>query len=663
MRKVPNAVLNAIVLHTTGIAILALAFPLAASANVTGTPTLSANMALSLDTGTTSSSGGDVLWSGATMTPQGKATAYSLGPVGSSAFAVFTQSTLSSFGPLYTSAAIPASTLVVGEVFAVHTNGGNYAAVLVTAVSGSSITLQFTTFGVNSGPTITAVQNNYGNIPAGFANSGIAQGALAQIYGTGLSNTPTAQITSLQSPSAAGGLPTSLNGATVKVTSGGTTVTPAFYYAGNTVMAVVLPSNTPVGTAQMTVTYNGQTSAPFSFQVVQSTMGFDTYGGTPEIVAQNPLTGALYSYASSVPPGAEVAFWGSGLGADPAVDTTAVPGAFNKNGLAHVYVGGVDAPIAYQGESGPGYPGVDEVFVTIPMGVPTGCNVSVVGVSASGVPTNFTTMPIGNGPCSDPVYGITGAQLTSLSSQTNVANGTVLLEISTSPATSGSGTTTNDIAVASFQSYTGYTFGSTSGLVSLGGCTVNQTVSSSGSSGTTTGLDAGTIKVSGPGLSSTTLMSEAPFLAGFYEAQLAAGSLSSGTYTFTGSGGANVGPFTAMITFPNPPLTWTNQAAAATVMRSAGLPVTWTGGATGTYVEIGGNSSSSSGSAFGSFTCIAPVSAGSFTVPSYVLAALPAGMGSVTVENETNFSSFTATGLNNGFAAGFVAVEVNSTYN
>jgi hypothetical protein len=57
------------------------------------------------------------------------------------------------------------------------------------------------------------------------------------------------------------------------------------------------------------------------------------------------------------------------------------------------------------------------------------------------------------------------------------------------------------------------------------------------------------------------------------------------------------------------------------------------------------------------------VSAGSFTVPSYVLAALPAGMGSVTVENETNFSSFTATGLNNGFAAGFVAVEVNSTYN
>jgi uncharacterized protein (TIGR03437 family) len=574
---------------------------------------------------------------------------------------VLTQSILSAFGAAYTSAAIPASTLVVGEVFAVHTNGGNYAAVLVTAVSGSSISLQFTTFGSSapSGPTITAVQNNYSNIPAGFPNSGIAQGALFYVIGTGFTAASAQAV--LQNSTT--GLPQTLNGATVKITSGSTTVTPAFYYAVSTALGLVLPSGTPVGTAQITVTYNGQTSAPYSFQVVASAMGFDTYSGTSEIVAQNPTTGALYNYSNSVPPNTLVAFWGGGLGADAAVDSTAVPGAFNINALAHVYVGGVDAPIAYQGESGPGYPGVDEVFVTIPAGAPTGCNVSLVGVTASGIPTNFTTIPIGNGACSDPVYGTTGAELASLSSQTNVASGSVLLAISTSPATSGSGTTTNDFAIASFQSYTGSAFGSTSGLVSLGGCTVNQTVSSSGSSGTTTGLDAGTITVTGPGLSSTTLMSEGSLLPGFYEGQLASVSLSSGTYTFMGSGGKNIGPFTAMITFPNRPLTWTNQAAAATVTRSAGLPVTWTGGASGTYVEIGGSSSSTSGSVFGSFTCIAPVSAGSFTVPSYVLAALPAGTGSVTVENETNFSSFTATGLNFGFAAGFVSVEVNSTYN
>jgi hypothetical protein len=108
-------------------------------------------------------------------------------------------------------------------------------------------------------------------------------------------------------------------------------------------------------------------------------------------------------------------------------------------------------------------------------------------------------------------------------------------------------------------------------------------------------------------------------------------------------------------------LTWTNQAAAATVTRSAGLPITWAGGASGTFVFIGGNSSSSTAS--GSFTCIAPVAAGQFTVPAYVLAALPAGTGSVEVENETAPASFTATGLNYGTTLGAVGYEVNSTFN
>ena len=194
-------------------------------------------------------------------------------------------------------------------------------------------------------------------------------------------------------------MPTTLNGASVSVTSGGKTVTPTFYYAVSTALGLVLPSTTPTGSAQVTVTYNGQTSAPYTIQVVQSAMGFDTYSGSSEVVAQNPTTGALYSYTNSVPQSALVALWGAGLGGDAAVDTTAVPGAFNINGLAHVYVGGIDAAIAYQGESGPGYPGVDEVFITIPANAPTGCFVSLVGVTSAGLPTNFTTIPIGTGAC------------------------------------------------------------------------------------------------------------------------------------------------------------------------------------------------------------------------------------------------------------------------
>jgi len=50
-----------------------------------------------------------------------------------------------------------------------------------------------------------------------------------------------------------------------------------------------MPSNTPVGSAQVTVTYNNQTSSPYAIQVVASAMGFDAYygGGVGSAVATN----------------------------------------------------------------------------------------------------------------------------------------------------------------------------------------------------------------------------------------------------------------------------------------------------------------------------------------------------------------------------------------
>ncbi len=59
--------------HT--IAVLALTFPAAVFADVTGTPTLSATTSnLNLDTGATSTSGGDISWNGTSViTPVGSA--------------------------------------------------------------------------------------------------------------------------------------------------------------------------------------------------------------------------------------------------------------------------------------------------------------------------------------------------------------------------------------------------------------------------------------------------------------------------------------------------------------------------------------------------------------------------------------------------------------
>jgi uncharacterized protein (TIGR03437 family) len=661
---------------TTAIAViaLALALPMAALADVTGTPTLAAGTALSLDTGATSSSGGDVLWSGTSLTPQGSAGAYNLGNLGLATYSTLPQSTLSALpSSLYTKSAIAIGSLPVGEVLAVKTNGGNYAKVLVTAQSGTSISLQFQTFGGSStptGPTITQILNNYGLVPAGFTNSGISPGSLFIIKGAGLAD-PNAPAVLWQFKD--GPLPTTSNGASVKVTVGSTTTVPAFYYAIAAQLALVLPSNTPTGNATLTVTYGGQTSSPAAFQVVSNAMGFDAYYGTGSGlgVATNNATGALYNYTNSIPPGTTVVMWGSGLGADPTRDTNYSTSNINQiAGLSHIYIGGLDATIAYQGPSG--YPGLNQVNVTIPAGAATGCNVSLVGVNSAGVPTNFLTLPIGNGVCSDPTFGTNGTQLQNLSGQTTVNNGALFVFQVTSPVNStGTASQTTDLAEGIFDRVTGSSVGSSSGSVSVGGCIVTETgASGTTTTTTTTAIDAGTVTVTGPVGGTVTLTSSPLSGLGLYYALLASGAIptSGGTFTFKGSGGSvspSIGPFTASLTFPNPILNWTNSNNAATVTRSSGLGVSWTGGSSGTYVIIGGSSSAtvSGQSVSGSYTCIAPVNAGSFTVPSYVLATLPGGSGTTAVSNYTNYQTFTASGLDSGFLFGGTSQSVNTTYN
>ena len=92
--------------------------------------------------------------------------------------------------PGYSKAAIPAANLGVEVVLGVHTNGNHYAKAIVTANSGGTITLQFTTFGVAAAPggeggppTITSVKNNSSLIAAGFPNYGIAPSSIFMVTG------------------------------------------------------------------------------------------------------------------------------------------------------------------------------------------------------------------------------------------------------------------------------------------------------------------------------------------------------------------------------------------------------------------------------------------------------------------------------------------------
>jgi hypothetical protein len=282
--------------------------------------------------------------------------------------------------------------------------------------------------------------------------------------------------------------------------------------------------------------------------------------------------------------------------------------------------------------------------------------VPLVAVTGT-VVSNIVTFPIhqGGGACVDAPSGLTGNQVAPPGGDT-LKGGLVSLVQTNTPRNNGTREITNS-ANAAFQKYSGlYRTGNTA--VSPGGCVAGPVIA--GPLPTLTGLDAGTISLTGPNGLAVTLASQAGLKGAFF-ALLAAGAIpaSGGAFTFTGTGGADVGPFSATINLSNPLLVWTNQGAAATVRRSQGLAVTWTGGNPGSYVYITG--SAVSGTQASGFTCMAAVEAGQFTVPPYILLALPSGRGGVGVQNSF-WTPLPASGLDVGLALGDVSFTADSTY-
>jgi uncharacterized protein (TIGR03437 family) len=533
-------------------------------------------------------------------------------------------------------------------------------------LSANSIGFEYTTFGTTgggggggqNGPTITGVVNNYSFVPAGFPNSGVAPSSIFTIFGTGMAAASNPQTLNT---SAAPGIPTTFNGTSVSVTVGATTLPVGLYYALPVQIAGVLPHATPTGAGTITVTYNGTASNQFAIQVIPSGVGLDTYFGSGNglITMTDAHTAVLHDYTNSAATGEKVTLWGTGLGSDPSDSDTVfstTPHAVNQASV-QVYFGPIQATVSYAGSSG--FPGLDQINVIVPDGI-TGCFVPVV-VVVNGVSSNFPTAPIANnnGPCTDATFGFTGTQLSTLNGQATVKSGSVFVGQSISPDQNGS-PMTNNFASANFESVTGASFGSSGGYATIGSCVVTEVVTAAGGVVTSTGLEAGTITLAGPGGTNYTLTENTT---GSYGQLLPANAItgSGGTFVFTGAGGANVGGFTATINLPNPLLSWTNQGAGATVTRSEGALVTWTGGTPGSNVYITGISSGNNG-ATGTFTCYAPQSALQFMVPPYVTGTLPAGTGTLSVENLTDFISFMATGIDHGSGFGFTGNLINSTY-
>jgi len=275
--------------------------------------------------------------------------------------------------------------------------------------------------------------------------------------------------------------------------------------------------------------------------------------------------------------------------------------------------------------------------VKIPANVIPGCGVPVVGAVGTFV-SNTVTIPVGQsgGVCQDDIRGMDGNALNTVGAQINYTSGTLAVVLDTNQkGTQSAFATGGFIRVQNQPNTYGY------GYVTEGGCLVLQEQVSL--IGTLTYLNAGTLSITGPtGTQPITQVTSGQVLA--YSANLPTGFFpsSGGTFTFQGTGGPDIGPFSVTVSDPSP-LVWTNQAAITSVNRNQDLTVTWTGGIPGTWVLVGGGSTTVSVS--GTFLCYVPVSAGQFTIPSYVLLASPVGNGGINLLNQSNNQTFQATGL------------------
>ncbi len=504
--------------------------------------------------------------------------------------------------------------------------------------------------------TINGVLSAASFAQQGMPNAGIAQGGMFTVFGTDLGPAVIQEVQAYP-------VSTTLAETSVTITSGATVLQAPMIFTLAGQVAAVMPSITPIGPATLTVTYKGVTSAPYAIQVIANGFGFFTLNA--QGTGAGAITGAdfkkfLPNHAAM--PGDPVILWGTGLGALPYPDGD-VPVATNLTNIpVELYVGDKLVSTGYQG---PGCcSGINQIVFTVPQDVATGCNVPVeVKINNNVSPT--ATMPITTNPnriCSDD-NGIPSSIWTTIFSKASTNVGFVSLNRATESVPI-LGSISTDTGSADFFNVEPITFTSTPALQvpAIGSCVVN--VISEGdvpSFPGLTGLNAGPF-VNATGPNGLRQMSPGS-VAGTYSTAVGASAfLVPGAFTIAnGAGGSDVGAFSFSLNVA-PPLTWTNEAAITSVDRSAGVTVTWTGGAPGSYAKVTGFSSLLGPPAvLAEFICEAPVAQGSLTVPPNVLLQLPAstlvdgfGTGLLEVGNTSAPVAFTAMGLDYGIATSTV---------
>ena len=547
------------------------------------------------------------------------------------------------------------SLTITGGTGTYNTYSGTFSSLSETGSIGTSgITLSASGTGTVStagGGTTTPVPTILSVTDGASYTANISEGAFFTVWGSNLAPSNLG-LTNFPRPLTVGGVTV-----TVTPAAGGTGTPVYLIYVGTSQINCVLPSTVAPGNYNVTVTSGGTTSSPVATQVTASKPALFTQdqSGTGLAVVYNyisqsesdvnRLTTGNYdgSLSSPAKPGQVLIAWGTGLGPYAAGDNaTGVVYDFSKAPGTTILaiVGGVSIPVAFAGLSG--YAADDQINFTLPSNVPTGCAVSLQ-ISVNGVLSAPTSIAIAPSPsatvCVQPGY--TTAQLQSLDQGGTITTGGFsLTQIAATVPPYGA--VKEDSASGAFAQVSGFQLAaastSTVNIVTSGSCEVIHATSTGTATaiGHVTDLDAGTVTLTGP--AGTNLNKQAlTEISNTYSLVIGTegitipgqlnGSILPGTYTLTGAGGNDVGPFSTSITIGSP--LNVNPALPTTVTESAGLTISWTGGLATDIVEILGGSGTIIGTGANqvtnstAFICSTTAGQGTFTVPASILTQLP----------------------------------------
>jgi uncharacterized protein (TIGR03437 family) len=480
-----------------------------------------------------------------------------------------------------------------------------------------------------------SIYNAASFMPAGVPAGAIAQGSIFTIFGAQLG--PAKAVTASSFP-----LGTTLGGVSINVVQGATSVSAIPVYVSAGQINAIMPSKAPLGMASLQVVVNNAHSNMAPVQVVGSAFGTFTANGTGigpgvlyNFVAQNNQP--INSPNVTAKPGQVITLWGTGLGPIATADNVP-PTAGNLPVQVQVFVGGQPATVQYSGRS-TCCSGVDQVVFTVPSNAPSGCWVPVYVKTAGTTISNFVTMAIGTKPgvcTTDVLPQVTSSFVTGLKiGEALVTRADTYHDVGViAPAD-----VTADYHVSfAFQPDPGqFPFNPALAFPPSGSCTVYALQGDMlngnalpGMAPTTMPLDMGApFLLTGPTGAKTLTYgfsgARAGYLGGMITNNILQNSLflDPGAYTVQGFGGMDVGPFSTSFTIP-PALTWTNRLQTNVVDRTQPLTISWTGGDSGQVVAMLGFGEDLPTNSSAVFVCIAPLGSSSFTIPTDMMANMPA---------------------------------------